>query len=137
MVNGRPVRCPGCSKAQREDCDGNGRLAGGVTGGLDWSPVKAFRKCPKFKGEVQNTGAKFGDILDNAGTLDSSVMLVVPAVWRSLTRIRLREYADLKAEATGDYVNPYEKFDVVEVIFRGGQHYLKLRDKKGWAFDRG
>jgi len=70
-------------------------------------------------------------------TKKSQLRMMVPATWRSLTKIKLREYPDIKAPPTGDLVVPYEKFNVVDVIRRDGQHFLKLSDKIGWVFDRG
>jgi len=134
----RPVRCPSCGRAQRVDCDGNGKLTGGVAAAFDWSPVKAYRACPRFQGKYTRKGTKTGKFFE-VGTEDkvSQVQLMVPATWRSLTKIKLREYPDIKAPPTGELVVPYEKFNVVDVIRRDGQHYLKLGDKIGWVFDRG
>jgi len=133
-----PRRCPGCGKAQRSDCDGAGRLIGGVGSVAEWVPVKAYRKCPKFQGKYKRLGQKTGTFFDEGGAkMESEELLLVPATWRSLTRIRLREFADVKAQPTGDFVGPYEKFEVVDVIRRDGQHFLQLKEKSGWAFDRG
>ena len=46
----RVVRCPSCGQAQRADCDGNGRLLGGIAQVAEWSPVKAYSVCPRFRG---------------------------------------------------------------------------------------
>jgi len=134
----RPVRCPSCGRAQRADCDGEGKLTGGVGGAFDWSPVKAYRACPRFQGKYTRKGTKTGEFFE-VGELDkkSQLRMMVPATWRSLTKIKLREYPDIKAPPTGDLVVPYEKFNVVDVIRRDGQHFLKLSDKIGWVFDRG
>lgn len=134
----RPVRCPSCGKAQRADCDGNGKLTGGAGNIFDWSPVKAYKACPRYTGKYTRKGTKTSTFFDVGGDDKASqVRLMVPATWRSLTKIKLREYPDIKAPPTGDLVVPYEKFNVVDVIRRNGQHYLKLDGKTGWAFDRG
>eukprot|EP00931_Biecheleriopsis_adriatica_P008169 TRINITY_DN109394_c0_g1_i1.p1 TRINITY_DN109394_c0_g1~~TRINITY_DN109394_c0_g1_i1.p1 ORF type:complete len:221 (+),score=39.43 TRINITY_DN109394_c0_g1_i1:11-673(+) len=129
------VRCPGCGQAQRADCDGNGHLVGF---NAEWSPVKAYRPCPRFKGTYQSKGSSFTDIFEaSVEKMDDKMILEVPATWRSLTKIRLREYPDLTSSPTGDFVGPYESFKVDDVIRKDGQHYLKLAGKTGWAFDRG
>jgi len=137
--NGKLIRCPGCGRAQRDDCDGTGKLTGGI-GNLikDFNLITAHSPCPRWKGTYNRRGKSIGDFFDPEGTIrESDQKLTVPATWRSLTRIRLREVADIKSDATGDALKPFEKFKVVDVIKRGSQHYLKLEGKNGWAFDRG
>ncbi|KAJ7536724.1 hypothetical protein O6H91_12G079700 [Diphasiastrum complanatum] len=43
--------CAGCGSAERRsDCDGSGRIQGGigVVPGFTWWPIKAYRPCPAF-----------------------------------------------------------------------------------------
>ncbi|CAK9085802.1 unnamed protein product [Durusdinium trenchii] len=134
----RVVRCPSCGQAQRADCDGNGRLLGTMAQVADWSPIKAYSVCPRFRGRYQRKGQKFDSLFD--GDVDGKErdrMLEVPATWRSLTKIRIRELPDINSQATGDVVGPYESFIVDDVIRKDGQHFLKLAGKSGWVFDRG
>mmetsp|Transcript_3429 Transcript_3429/g.8123 ORF Transcript_3429/g.8123 Transcript_3429/m.8123 type:complete len:280 (-) Transcript_3429:41-880(-) len=131
-------KCPSCGRAQRVDCNGYGKLTGGIGNYVDWVPVKAYRQCPRFKGSYKRRGQKVNRFFDEElETKAKEGLLRVPATWRALTRIKLREFADVKAEATGDMVNPYEKFTVLDVIKTQGQHFLRLEDKNGWAFDKG
>lgn len=134
----RVVRCPSCGQAQRADCDGNGRLLGGIAQVAEWSPVKAYSVCPRFRGRYQRRGQKFDKLFDpDVDGKERNSMLQVPATWRSLTKIRIRELPDINAKATGDVVGPYESFVVEDVIRKDGQHFLKLAGKGGWVFDRG
>ncbi|CAE7298272.1 FIP2 [Symbiodinium natans] len=134
----RIVRCPGCGQAQRKDCDGNGRLMGGIAQVFDDSPVKAYRVCPRYKGRYQRRGQKFDTLFDpDVEGKERSSLLEVPATWRSLTKIRLRELPDVASKPTGESLGPYESFQVDDVIRKDGQHFLKLAGKTGWAFDRG
>lgn len=136
---GKLIKCPGCGKAQRADCDGTGKLTGGL-GNLikDFKLITAHAPCPRYTANYGRRGKTLNDLFDPTGTIrDDDQKLTVPAVWRSLTKIRLREVADVKAQATGDAVKPFEKFKVVDVVRRGDQHFLKLESKNGWVFDRG
>jgi len=134
----RIVRCPGCGQAQRKDCDGNGRLRGGLAQVFDDSPVKAYRVCPRYRGRYERKGQKFDTLFDpDVEGKERSSLLEVPATWRSLTKIRLRELPDVGAKPTGESLGPYESFTVEDVIRKDGQHFLKLAGKTGWAFDRG
>lgn len=104
----------------------------------EWSPVKAYSVCPRFRGRYQRRGQKFDNLFDgDVEGKERNRMLETPATWRSLTKIRIRELPDINAKATGDVVGPYESFVVEDVIRKGGQHFLKLAGKSGWVFDRG
>ena len=134
----RIVRCPGCGQAQRKDCDGNGRLSGGLAQVFDDSPVKAYRVCPRYRGRYQRRGQKFDTLFDpDVEGKERDSLLEVPATWRSLTKIRLRVLPDVSAKPTGESLGPFESFQVEDVIRKDGQHFLKLAGKTGWAFDRG
>ncbi|CAJ1399183.1 unnamed protein product [Effrenium voratum] len=134
----RLVRCPSCGQAQRADCDGKGRLLGGVAQVFEGAPVKAYSVCPRFRGRYQRKGRKFDSLFDpDIENKERSRMLEVPATWRSLTKIRIRELPDIGAKVTGESVGPYESFVVEDVIRKGDQHFLKLAGKAGWVFDRG
>ena len=134
----RVVRCPSCGQAQRADCDGNGRLLGGIAQVAEWSPVKAYSVCPRFRGRYQRRGLKFDNLFDgDVAGKERNRMLETPATWRSLTKIRIRELPDINANPTGDVVGPYESFVVEDVIRKDGQHFLKIQGKSGWVFDRG
>ena len=134
----RVVRCPSCGQAQRADCDGNGRLLGGIAQVAEWSPVKAYSVCPRFRGRYQRRGQKFDNLFDgDVAGKERNRMLETPATWRSLTKIRIRELPDINANPTGDVVGPYESFVVEDVIRKDGQHFLKIQGKSGWVFDRG
>lgn len=137
MAEGKPRRCPACGKALRDDCDGTGRVAGGL-GASVWLPVKAYRKCPQYKRDYRQRGQGVQAIFDE-GQKDkqAAIALLTPATWRALTRIKLRTTADVNAAPTGDYLKPYEKFEVEDVVRIDGRHYLRLAEKDGWAFDVG
>jgi len=64
-------------------------------------------------------------------------LLLVPATWRSLTKIKIRDSADTGSNPTGARIEENEKFPVVEVVVRDGKHFLKLGDREGWVFDVG
>merc|ERR1719401_2352847 len=99
--NGKLIRCPGCGRGQRVDCDGTGKLSGGIQQVVkDFDAISFSAPCPRFKGEYKRRGKDAAAFFDPTGQ--------VRATWRSLTRIRLREVADVKGEATGDSVKPYE-----------------------------
>mmetsp|Transcript_33520 Transcript_33520/g.47618 ORF Transcript_33520/g.47618 Transcript_33520/m.47618 type:complete len:130 (-) Transcript_33520:1007-1396(-) len=52
------VKCPNC-----DECDGSGRILGGIGVVLPWWPIKAYRPCPKF---IENGGKyiRSGQALD-------------------------------------------------------------------------
>eukprot|EP00445_Apocalathium_hangoei_P042225 CAMPEP_0203968954 /NCGR_PEP_ID=MMETSP0359-20131031/97214_1 /ASSEMBLY_ACC=CAM_ASM_000338 /TAXON_ID=268821 /ORGANISM="Scrippsiella Hangoei, Strain SHTV-5" /LENGTH=227 /DNA_ID=CAMNT_0050906889 /DNA_START=78 /DNA_END=761 /DNA_ORIENTATION=- len=136
-------RCPGCGRAQREDCDGAGHVVGALGQLLPDFQIKAYKECPRWVKAKGSSPAprqtETSTIFSKEGfDFDNKVALSVPATWRALTRIKLREDPDIEAGPSGDFLTPYEKFRVVDVIRRAGQYFLKLEgEKKGWAFDRG
>ncbi|CAK0804454.1 unnamed protein product [Prorocentrum cordatum] len=129
-----PMRCPGWPNC---GCDGQGHLVGPLGKFMENSPIKAYRRCPKWVGPYVKKGIESDDLFKISDAAKDSFLLEVPATWRSLTKIRLREYADVRATATGEMLRPFEKFEVEDVIRRDGQHFLKLSGRTGWAFDRG
>mmetsp|Transcript_10008 Transcript_10008/g.24972 ORF Transcript_10008/g.24972 Transcript_10008/m.24972 type:complete len:228 (+) Transcript_10008:64-747(+) len=136
---GKLIRCPGCGKAWREDCDGTGKIVGGIASVIkDFKLITASSPCPRYTGTYERRGKDLKAFFDPEGDIAANAeKMTIPATWRALTKISLREVADVKSAKTGDAVKPYEKFKVVDVIKRGNQHFLKLEDKNGWAFDRG
>ena len=54
------VPCPDC-----DQCDGSGRIAGGLGAVLPWVPIKAYRPCPRFVergGSYQRSGQGLDEI---------------------------------------------------------------------------
>eukprot|EP00929_Paragymnodinium_shiwhaense_P024144 TRINITY_DN14960_c0_g1_i1.p1 TRINITY_DN14960_c0_g1~~TRINITY_DN14960_c0_g1_i1.p1 ORF type:complete len:557 (-),score=139.34 TRINITY_DN14960_c0_g1_i1:152-1822(-) len=59
--------------------------------------------------------------------------------YKALTKIRLREQPDVKAEPTGGIVEINEVLDVTDAVPAGpgGMGYLYIGSRKGWIFDKG
>eukprot|EP00933_Yihiella_yeosuensis_P011160 TRINITY_DN11823_c0_g1_i2.p1 TRINITY_DN11823_c0_g1~~TRINITY_DN11823_c0_g1_i2.p1 ORF type:complete len:261 (-),score=27.75 TRINITY_DN11823_c0_g1_i2:53-757(-) len=130
--------CPSCGRGQRADCDGYGYRMGGLRDIMGNAVVKAYRMCPRFKGPYKMKGKGYAGIYKTTSIKDERrELLTVPATWRSLTKISLRQYPDIKSDRTGDTVEAYESFVVEDVMQVNGRHFLKLAAKKGWAFDQG
>mmetsp|Transcript_9161 Transcript_9161/g.19023 ORF Transcript_9161/g.19023 Transcript_9161/m.19023 type:complete len:140 (-) Transcript_9161:784-1203(-) len=54
------VKCPDC-----DQCDGSGRILGGLGAVLPWVPIKAYRPCPNFienGGRYQRSGQGLDEI---------------------------------------------------------------------------
>eukprot|EP00183_Erythrolobus_madagascarensis_P007086 CAMPEP_0185845110 /NCGR_PEP_ID=MMETSP1354-20130828/1167_1 /TAXON_ID=708628 /ORGANISM="Erythrolobus madagascarensis, Strain CCMP3276" /LENGTH=144 /DNA_ID=CAMNT_0028544999 /DNA_START=53 /DNA_END=487 /DNA_ORIENTATION=- len=65
--SGSKNECSGCGRegGPKKGCDGQGRIAGGMTALVDWWPIKAYRPCDellKSKREYKRAGQSLEEI---------------------------------------------------------------------------